>query len=113
LGFNRRFDPSFAHLQAKVNAGEIGAVHILKITSRDPACPSKEYIATSGGIFMDMSIHDFDMARFITQSEVVEVYATGAVLINPEFKDYQDVDTAVINLRFANGALSVIDNSRQ
>jgi myo-inositol 2-dehydrogenase / D-chiro-inositol 1-dehydrogenase len=113
LGFNRRFDPSFAHLQRQVQAGEIGAVHLVKITSRDPACPPKEYCATSGGMFMDMTIHDFDMARFLTQSEVVEVYATGAVLINPDFEALDDVDTAIIQMRFANGALGVIDNSRQ
>jgi myo-inositol 2-dehydrogenase/D-chiro-inositol 1-dehydrogenase len=113
LGFNRRFDPSFALLQKRVQAGEIGSPHIVKITSRDPACPSKEYCATSGGIFMDMSIHDFDMARFLVQSEVIEVYATGSILINPDFELYNDVDTAIIQLRFANGALGVIDNSRQ
>ncbi|HAT1595162.1 TPA: inositol 2-dehydrogenase [Legionella pneumophila] len=113
LGFNRRFDPGFANIQKRVQLGEIGAPHILRITSRDPACPSKEYCATSGGIFMDMSIHDFDMARFLMQSEVVEVYATGAVLINPDFEQFDDVDTAIIQLRFANGAFGVIDNSRQ
>ncbi|HHT0594239.1 TPA: inositol 2-dehydrogenase [Legionella anisa] len=113
LGFNRRFDPSFAHLQQQVQAGEIGAVHLVKITSRDPVCPTKEYCATSGGLFMDMTIHDFDMARFLTQSEVIEVYATGAVLINPDFEALDDVDTAIIQMRFANGAMGVIDNSRQ
>ncbi|HFY0602634.1 TPA: inositol 2-dehydrogenase [Legionella pneumophila] len=113
LGFNRRFDPGFANIQKRVQLGEIGTPHILRITSRDPACPSKEYCATSGGIFMDMSIHDFDMARFLMQSEVVEVYATGAVLINPDFEQFDDVDTAIIQLRFANGAFGVIDNSRQ
>ncbi|AMP89697.1 inositol 2-dehydrogenase [Legionella pneumophila] len=113
LGFNRRFDPGFANIQKRVRFGEIGTPHILRITSRDPACPSKEYCATSGGIFMDMSIHDFDMARFLMQSEVVEVYATGAVLINPDFEQFDDVDTAIIQLRFANGAFGVIDNSRQ
>lgn len=113
LGFNRRFDPSFSHLQKRVQAGEIGTPHIVRITSRDPACPTREYCATSGGIFMDMTIHDFDMARFLTQSEVVEVYATGAVLINPAFEALNDVDTAIVQLRFANGALGVIDNSRQ
>lgn len=113
LGFNRRFDPNFANIQKRVQVGEVGAPHILRITSRDPACPSKEYCATSGGIFMDMSIHDFDMARFLMQSEIVEVYATGAVLINPDFEQFHDVDTAIIQLRFANGALGVIDNSRQ
>ncbi|MCW8397256.1 inositol 2-dehydrogenase [Legionella sp. PATHC038] len=113
LGFNRRFDPSFSHLQRQVQAGEIGAVHLVKITSRDPVCPPKEYCATSGGLFLDMTIHDFDMARFLTQSEVVEVYATGAVLINPDFEALDDIDTAIIQMRFANGALGVIDNSRQ
>lgn len=113
VGFNRRFDPSFASLQKRVHAGEIGAPHLIRITSRDPSCPTKEYCATSGGIFMDMSIHDFDMARFLTSSEVVEVYASGNVLINPDFETYGDVDTAIIQMRFANGAIGVIDNSRQ
>jgi len=113
LGFNRRYDPSFAHLQKRVAAGEIGSPHIVKITSRDPACPTKEYCATSGGMFMDMTIHDFDMARFLVQSEVVELFATGSILINPDFEQFNDIDTAIIQLRFANGALGVIDNSRQ
>ena len=113
LGFNRRFDPGIASLQARVQKGEIGMPQIVRITSRDPACPPKGYGATSGGLFMDMSIHDFDMARFVTASEVVEVYASGAVLIDPDFETWNDVDTAIIQLRFANGALGVIDNSRQ
>ena len=113
IGFNRRFDPDFAHLQHRVAANEIGVPHLLKITSRDPACPSKDYIEQSGGIFMDMTIHDFDMARFLIGSEVVEVYASGAVLINPDFEAFNDVDTALVQLRFANGALGIIDNSRQ
>lgn len=113
IGFNRRFDPNFASIQHRVQAGEVGAPHFVRITSRDPASPSKEYIKTSGGLFMDMAIHDFDMARFLTGSEVTEVYATGSVLINPDFAEFNDVDTAVIQLRFQNGALGVIDNSRQ
>lgn len=113
IGFNRRFDPQFALLQQKIRQGEIGQPHLVKITSRDPACPPMDYVAQSGGIFMDMSIHDFDMARFLVNSEVVEVYASGAVMINPEFERYQDVDTALIQLKFANGALACIDNSRQ
>ena len=113
IGFNRRFDPSFAAIQTRVRNGAIGLPHIIRITSRDPACPSKDYCATSGGMFMDMSIHDFDMARFLTSSEVIEVYASGSVLINPDFEAFNDVDTAIIQLRFANGALAVIDNSRQ
>ena len=113
LGFNRRFDPNFAQIQQRVATGEIGGPQLLKITSRDPVCPSKDYIAHSGGIFMDMTIHDFDMARFIMGSEVVEVYATGSVLINPDLEVFNDVDTAIVQLRFANGSLGVIDNSRQ
>ncbi|KTC96086.1 inositol 2-dehydrogenase [Legionella erythra] len=113
LGFNRRFDHSFATLQAQIRAGDIGSLQILRISSRDPVCPPKGYAATSGDLFMDMTIHDFDMARFLTSCEVVEVYASGAVLIDPDFEACQDVDTAIIQLRFANGALGVIDNSRQ
>lgn len=113
IGFNRRFDPHFANIQQRVSLGEIGTAQLLKITSRDPACPSKEYIAHSGGIFMDMTIHDFDMARFIMGQEIVEVYASGSVLINSDFEAFNDVDTAIIQLRFANGSLGVIDNSRQ
>ncbi|CDZ77394.1 Inositol 2-dehydrogenase [Legionella massiliensis] len=113
LGFNRRFDPSFATLRKRVKAGHIGTPQLIRITSRDPACPPKEYCATSGGLFMDMTIHDFDMARFLASSEIVEVHAMGAILINPDFEAYNDIDTAIIQLRFANGALGVIDNSRQ
>lgn len=113
IGFNRRFDPDFANIHARVRAGELGSTHLLRITSRDPACPSKEYIKTSGGLFMDMAIHDFDMARFLMDSEVTEVYAAGSALINPEFAEFNDIDTAITQLRFQNGALGVIDNSRQ
>jgi len=113
VGFNRRFDPTFAKLQKQVQAGDIGTPHLVKITSRDPACPSKEYCRHSGGIFMDMAIHDFDIARFLTGSDVTEVYAAGAVLINQDIAEFDDVDTAIIYLRFKNGALGVIDNSRQ
>jgi myo-inositol 2-dehydrogenase/D-chiro-inositol 1-dehydrogenase len=113
IGFNRRFDPTFARIQKQVQNGDVGRMHLLKITSRDPACPTKEYCSTSGGLFMDMAIHDFDMARFLTGSDVTEVYAAGAVLINPDFAEFNDVDTAIIYLRFENGALCVIDNSRQ
>lgn len=113
VGFNRRFDPHFAALQQRVQAGEMGQPQVLKITSRDPACPPLAYVAQSGGLFMDMTIHDFDMARFILGSEVQEVYASGAVLINPDFESCQDIDTAIVQLRFSSGALAVIDNSRQ
>jgi myo-inositol 2-dehydrogenase/D-chiro-inositol 1-dehydrogenase len=113
IGFNRRFDHNFKRIKAGVQQGEIGTPHIIKITSRDPNPPSEAYIKGSGGIFMDMAIHDFDIARFVCGSDVEEVYARGTVLVNPIFAQYDDVDTAVITLTFANGAIGVIDNSRQ
>jgi myo-inositol 2-dehydrogenase/D-chiro-inositol 1-dehydrogenase len=113
VGFNRRFDRNFVKLKSLVESGRIGDPHILKITSRDPAPPSLEYIISSGGMFMDMTIHDFDMARFITGSEVKEVFANGAVLVNPKIGEIGDIDTAIVTLTFQNGALATIDNSRQ
>lgn len=113
IGFNRRFDHNFAKVRELVANKTVGDLHILKIQSRDPEPPSLEYVARSGGIFMDMSIHDFDMARYITGSEVQEVYTVGATLINPKIKQYGDVDTAIITLKFTNGVIGVIDNSRQ
>lgn len=112
-GFNRRFDPNFMKLRQLVSEGEVGDPHILKITSRDPAPPPAKYSAVSGGMFMDMTIHDFDMARFMIGSEVVDVFAKAAVLVDPELGKAGDVDTAVITLTFANGAIGVIDNSRK
>ena len=94
-------------------AGEIGSPHIIKITSRDPAPPPPAYVAVSGGIYLDMMIHDFDMARFQAGSEVLEVYAAGAVLVDEAIGKAGDVDTTIVTLRFANGALGVIDNSRK
>jgi len=113
VGFNRRFDPNFAKVKETVRSGKVGTPHLLRITSYDPEPPPLEYVKNSGGIFLDMSIHDFDMARFLSGSEIIEVFALGATLINPEFKKHDDVDTAIIQLRFANGALGAIDNSRQ
>lgn len=113
IGFNRRFDHNFKKVRDVVESGDIGAVHIIKITSRDPEPPPMEYVKVSGGIFLDMTIHDFDMARFLSMSEVEEVYAQGAVLIDPAFNQAGDVDTAVIMLKFENGAMGIIDNSRQ
>jgi myo-inositol 2-dehydrogenase/D-chiro-inositol 1-dehydrogenase len=113
VGFNRRFDPNFLKIRQMVADGKIGEPHILKITSRDPAPPPAEYSAVSGGMFMDMTIHDFDMARYITGSEVTEVYAKTAVLVDPEIGRAGDIDTAIITLSFANGAIGVIDNSRK
>ena len=113
VGFNRRFDRNFRKAREMVEDGQIGIPHIIKITSRDPFPPSADYIKHSGGLFMDMAIHDFDMARYLAGSEVVEVYAKGAVLIDPMFQQLDDIDTAVITLTFASGALGIIDNSRK
>src|SRR5512143_677016 len=112
VGFNRRFDKSFQRVREIVKSGEIGRPCILRITNRDPAVPAMEFMRVSGGLFLDMTIHDFDMARFQI-GEVEEVYATGTVLIEPELNECGDLDTAVLTLRFANGTLGVIDNSRQ
>ncbi|MDR2632668.1 MAG: inositol 2-dehydrogenase [Treponema sp.] len=113
IGFNRRFDHNFTRIRELTRAGDLGAVQLIKITSRDPAPPPPVYVASSGGLFMDMMIHDFDMARFQAGSEITQVYAAGAVLIDPEIGKAGDVDTAIVTLTFANGALGVIDNSRQ
>lgn len=113
VGFNRRFDRNFMRCYESVASGQIGESQIVKITSRDPAPPPIEYIKVSGGIFLDMTIHDWDMARFQAGSEVEEVYATGAVLIDPEIGKAGDIDTAVSVLKFENGAIGIIDNSRQ
>jgi myo-inositol 2-dehydrogenase/D-chiro-inositol 1-dehydrogenase len=113
VGFNRRFDHNFAKVHELVLAGKIGQPQLIKITSRDPAPPPPSYVAVSGGIFVDMTIHDFDMARFQAGSEVEEVFAVGAVLIDPAIGAAGDVDTAIITLKFANGAIGVIDNSRK
>jgi myo-inositol 2-dehydrogenase/D-chiro-inositol 1-dehydrogenase len=113
VGFNRRFDHNFVRIREYTLSGGIGDVHMVKITSRDPAPPSPAYAAVSGGIFIDMMIHDFDMARFQAGSEIAEVYAAGAVLVDPEIGKAGDVDTAMVTLRFASGAIGVIDNSRK
>jgi myo-inositol 2-dehydrogenase/D-chiro-inositol 1-dehydrogenase len=113
IGFNRRFDHNFMKVREYVKSGKLGAVHIVKITSRDPAPPPLAYLKVSGGIFLDMTIHDFDMARYLSISEVEEVYAQGAVLVDPAIGGIGDVDTAITTLKFKNGAMGVIDNSRQ
>jgi myo-inositol 2-dehydrogenase/D-chiro-inositol 1-dehydrogenase len=113
IGFNRRFDPAHAAVAAAVAGGELGEPQLVRITSRDPAPPPLDYVRTSGGIFLDMTIHDFDMARFVAGSEVVEVYARGSVRVDPAFSEANDVDTAVVVLEHENGCLTTIDNSRQ
>jgi len=112
VGFNRRFDKSFQQVHQIVASGEIGRPCILRITNRDPDFPAMEFMRVSGGMFLDMTIHDFDMARFQV-GEVEEVYATGGVLIEPELKEFGDIDTNVVTLKFANGAVGAIDNSRK
>lgn len=113
VGFNRRFDHNFAHVRSLINEGKVGNLELIKITSRDPEPPSAEYAAVSGGMFLDMTIHDFDMARFLAGSDVTEVYVNATCLVDPAIGEAGDVDTAIINLKFANGALGVIDNSRR
>lgn len=113
VGFNRRVDPSFCRVHEMVAAGKIGSPHLLRITSRDPAPPPIEYVRVSGGLFLDMTIHDFDMARYLVGSEVTEVYAAGGVLVDSEIGAAGDIDTAVITLRFADGAIGTIDNIRR
>ena len=113
VGFNRRFDPNFRRVHDVVAAGDVGEPHLLRITSRDPAPPPLAYVKVSGGIFLDMTIHDFDMARFLIGSEVEQVYAAGNVLVDPKIGEAGDIDTTLITLHFANGVLGAIDNSRQ
>ena len=113
IGFSRRFDHNHRAVYDLVKAGKIGAPHIIKISSRDPEPPPISYVKVSGGLFYDMMIHDFDMARFLAGSEAVEVYTQGAVLVDPAIGEAGDVDTAVVTVKFASGAIAVIDNSRK
>lgn len=113
IGFNRRFDATFRRVRHAIERGEIGTVELLHIISRDPAPPPIEYVRVSGGMFLDMSIHDFDMARFLVGSEVEQVYTMAGVMVDPAIGAAGDVDTAVIMLRFASGAIGTIDNSRR
>ncbi len=113
IGFNRRFDHNHMAVRQKVEDGTVGEPQIIKITSRDPAPPPIDYIRISGGIFLDQMIHDFDMIRYLSGMEVTEVYATGSCMVDPEIGKAGDVDTAMVQLTLENGALGVIDNSRQ
>jgi myo-inositol 2-dehydrogenase/D-chiro-inositol 1-dehydrogenase len=113
VGFNRRFDPDFAALRKRVAAGEIGELELLTIISKDPAPPPVEYIKVSGGLFRDMTIHDFDMARFLLGEEPIAVSATASCQVDPGIGKLGDVDTAVVSLRTAEGKLAVIINSRR
>jgi myo-inositol 2-dehydrogenase / D-chiro-inositol 1-dehydrogenase len=113
IGFNRRFDPSFAGLKAALDAGRIGKLENLTITSRDPSPPPADYVARSGGLFRDMMIHDFDMARWLLGAEPVRLYARGSVLVDPAIGAAGDVDSAVVVLETAEGVLCQIINSRR
>jgi len=113
IGFNRRFDANFARVRQAVASGEIGTPRLMHIISRDPAPPPVAYVRVSGGMFMDMTIHDFDMARFLIGDEVEEIYASGGVMVDPEIGQAGDLDTALIVLRFRNGVIGSIDNCRQ
>lgn len=113
VGFNRRFDHNFKRVRELIKDGKIGELQIVKVTSRDPGPPPIEYVKVSGGMFLDMTIHDFDMVRYLTGSEVTEVYANAAVTVDPAIGKAGDVDTALISLKFKNGAIGVIDNCRK
>lgn len=113
IGFNRRFDHNHGKVQQMAANGTLGNVELIKITSRDPEPPSPEYAASSGGLYIDMMIHDFDMAMFLAGCDVTEVYAMGTSLVDKRIGEAGDVDTAIVTLTFANGALGVIDNSRR
>lgn len=113
IGFNRRFDHNFEAVRNAVAAGKIGDPHIIRVTSRDPEPPSAEYAAVSGGMFLDMTIHDFDMVRYLAGCDAEEIYVQSAVLVDPAIGEAGDVDTAVITLKMENGAIAVIDNSRR
>jgi myo-inositol 2-dehydrogenase / D-chiro-inositol 1-dehydrogenase len=113
IGFNRRFDPAHQSVRDAVASGAVGEPHLVRISSRDPAPPPLEYVRVSGGLFLDMTIHDFDMARYVTGSEVVEVYARGALRVAPDLAEAGDVDTALVTLVHESGCLTAIDNCRQ
>ncbi len=113
VGFNRRSDPGLLDLMEAVRGGRIGDIHTVRVTNRDPKAPPIDFVKRSGGLFFDFVIHDFDTVRFLSGSEIEEVYAVGGVLIDPEIGAAGDIDTAVVTLKLASGALAVIDNSRQ
>ncbi|MDV2682888.1 inositol 2-dehydrogenase [Alkalihalophilus lindianensis] len=113
VGFNRRFDKHFKKVREVVMEGKVGQPQLIKVSSRDPQAPPEEYVMRSGGMFMDMTIHDFDMVRYLSGSEVLDVTVKAANLVDPMFGRHGDVDTAIITLTFENGAIAVIDNSRQ
>ena len=113
VGFHKRFDPTHRATKQAIEDGKVGDIHLVRITTRDPQPPPREYLAVSGGIFLDMTIHDFDMSRFLVDSPVVELFARGAVRIDPVFEEEGDFDTAIVWMKHESGAMTIIDNSRQ
>ncbi len=113
IGFQRRFDPAYAKAKALIDAGALGRIEHIRDTMRDPAPPPRAYVEVSGGLYRDMAIHNFDCVRWLAGSEAVELFAMGASLVDPMFGELGDVDTSIVSLRFAGGALAVIDNSRR
>jgi myo-inositol 2-dehydrogenase/D-chiro-inositol 1-dehydrogenase len=113
VGFNRRFDASFKKAADLIQAGKIGDIQLIKITSRDPAPPPIDYIKVSGGMLLDMTIHDFDIIRYLSKNEIEHVYVEGAILVDPAIGEAGDIDTAVTTLKLTNQAICVIDNSRK
>ena len=113
VGFNRRFDPDFLKVRQTVESGEIGEPHIINMTNRDPQRPDLEFIPGSGGLFMDFCVHDFDMVRFLTGSEVEEIYVRGANLVDPKIGEFGDIDTALLTLKMSNGTLCIINVCRE
>ncbi len=113
IGFNRRFDHNFKRVRQAVEEGKLGKLYSIRITSRDPAPPPIEYVKVSGGLFLDMMIHDFDMARFLTGKEVEEIYTLAGVMVDPEIGKVGDVDTALVTLKFSDGTIGSIDNCRK
>ena len=113
LGFNRRFDPGIASMEARIRAGDIGDVELVTVISKDPSPPPAEYIRVSGGLFRDMTVHDFDLARFMLGEEPITVNATAAALVDPMIKNEGDIDTAIVTLQCASGKMAVVTNSRR
>ncbi len=113
VGFNRRFDHNFEAVRDAISSGRIGHLDVLKICSRDPGAPSVDYIKVSGGIFLDMTIHDFDMVRFLSGDEVESVYAVGGVTVDKAIGEAGDIDTAIVTMKLKGGTLAVIDNCRR
>lgn len=113
IGFQRRFDRGYRRAKELIDAGQLGRLESIRDTMRDPALPPRDYLANCGGLFRDMTIHNFDAVRWLMGAEVTEVYAVGAALVDPVLAEFDDIDTSIVTLTFANGAIAVIDNSRR